>query len=262
VIDLVLFETRPQEVRRALAGGIQALIVDLEWRGKVERQRGADTEINRDRVESLAELTAAGALRRFCRINAWGSWSAGEIERALEQGATHLFLPMAREPRDVERFVHTVDGRAGACALIETSEAVARAAEFGALGLSHVYVGLNDLAIDRRARSIFEPLADGTIERVREALPAVAFGVGGVTVVDAGDPIPCRLLLAEMARLGAAFSFLRRSFRRDVQRRDLGTEVARIRSLWRELAARDPAAVARNREALVAAIASAVAEPA
>lgn len=262
MIDLVLFETRPREVRRAIAGGIEGLIVDLEWRGKLERQRGADTEINSDRVESLAELVAAGAPRRFCRVNAWGPWSASEIERAVELGATHLFLPMAREPREVERFVREVGGRAAACALIETSAAVARAAEFAPLGLSHVYVGLNDLAIDCRGRSIFEPLADGTVERVRQALPEVAFGVGGVTVVDGGDPIPCRLLLAEMARLGAAFSFLRRSFRRDIEARDLGTEVARIRSLWRELVARDAAGIERDRAALVAAIAAAVAPPA
>jgi hypothetical protein len=257
MLDLVLLEAREEGARRAVEAGIAALIVDLETRGKQERQRGADTEINADRVEALAGLAAAGVARRFCRINGWGPWSAGEIEGALAHGATHLFLPMVRSPGEVERFVAAVGGRAAAGILIETVDAVARAAEFGALGLAHVYVGLNDLRLDRGSSSLFAPLADGTVERVRRALPELAFGVAGVTVVDGGSPIPCRLLLAEMARLGCAFSFLRRSFRREVAGRDVATEIGRIRALWRELEARAAGAVERDRRELLAAIAAA-----
>jgi HpcH/HpaI aldolase/citrate lyase family len=261
MIDFVLFECRQEASRAAVAAGIDSLIVDLEWRDKERRQQGADTEINCDRVESLADLVAAGARQRFCRVNAWGEWTAAEVERALEQGATHLFLPMAREASVVERFVRQLDGRAAAGALIETADAVERAAEFAATGLSYVYVGLNDLSIDRGRRPLFEPVADGTVEGVRAALPGVAFGFAGATVVDGGDPVPCRLLLGEMARLDCAFTFLRRSWRREVADRDAATEIARLRATWRKLGARDSAAVARDREALLAAIAAAERPP-
>jgi hypothetical protein len=254
MLDLVLFETRRAQLERAVASGIEAFIVDLESRGKHERQAGADTEINSDRVEFLSDLRAAGARRRFCRVNASGDWTAAEIEAALEHGATHLLLPMVRRTEEAERFVRRIDGRAGAGVLIETIDAVRSAADLDSIGLSHVYVGLNDLMIDRGSRSLFAPLADGTIERVRNALPDVAFGFGGVTTVDRGAPIPGRLLLGEMARLGCSFSFLRRSFKRDTVDRDLPTEVRRIRELWQALLRRDELERERDRAELLAAI--------
>jgi hypothetical protein len=61
-------------------------------------------------------------------------------------------------------------------------------------------------------------------------------------------------LLAEMARLQCDFTFLRRSFKRDMVGRDLPVEIGRIRDLWEELADRDRSQVERDREALLTAI--------
>jgi hypothetical protein len=52
--------------------------------------------------------------------------------------------------------------------------------------------------------------------------------VAGLTRPDAGHPVPCRLLVGELARLGAAFTFLRRSFHADSAGRPLGVQVPRI----------------------------------
>jgi hypothetical protein len=91
-----------------------------------------------------------------------------------------------------------------------------------------VYVGLNDLSIDRGLSNIFSSVADGTVETVRRAC-ARPFGFAGLTHPDEGAPIPCRLLIHEMVRLQCAFSFLRRSFRRDAQRHGVADVVRALR---------------------------------
>jgi hypothetical protein len=145
-----------------------------------------------------------------------------------------------------------VDGRAGLGILVETRDAVAAADELARLPLSRVYVGLNDLGIERGTPSIFTPLVDGLLDELRECFAAMRFGFGGLTLPEAGAPIPCRLLLGELARLRADFTFLRRSFYRDVAGRDVTREVARILAALDEAVARAPDAEASDREELLA----------
>ena len=45
ILDLVLFIRDPNNVARAVDAGVQSFMVDMEWRGKRDRQYGADTEI-------------------------------------------------------------------------------------------------------------------------------------------------------------------------------------------------------------------------
>jgi hypothetical protein len=111
--------------------------------------------------------------------------------------------------------------------LVETLDAVARAAELARLPLTRAYLGLNDLAIERQSCSIFAAVADGTLEHVRRPFE-VPFGFGGLTLPEGGSPLPCRLLMGEMARLGCRYSFLRRSFHRDVHGRELAVEIPRL----------------------------------
>lgn len=261
-LELVLFTTRAEEIERARRAGIDAVIVDWEWRDKDRRQRGAGTEINHDTPEDLARLRELGVARRFCRINRFGPWTEAEIDAAVEAGATHLLLPMVERPDEVEAVLDWTRRAAGAgeCRvgiLVETQAGIERAEELARLPLDRVYCGLNDLAISRGAASLFEAVADGTVEWLAHVFRAHRFGFGGVTVVDGGAPVPCRLLLAEMSRLGASFSFLRRSFKRDLAGRDAAgwrIEVARVRELWSALEARDPAERERDRAALGRAI--------
>jgi len=255
MLDLILFETRPDAARRALAGGLDACIVDLEWRGKRERQRGADTEVNRDSPRDLATLAAAGVPRRWCRLEGPKRWTARALEQVLEAGATDLLLPMVESPREARALLDAVAGRARCGILVETPAAVACAGELARLPLDLVYVGLNDLAIGRGSPHLFTALLDGTVERLRACFERVSFGVAGATVVDRGAPVPAPLLLGELARLRCDFTFLRRSFKRDVEGRDLGAEVARIRELWRGLESRPSREVDADRARFVATVA-------
>ena len=254
-LDPVLFAHDPPRVREALAAGITGFIVDWETRGKEERQRGAGTEINRDTPEDLARLERLGAPSRLCRVNRMGPWTAREIEAAIAAGATEILLPMVESPEEVEAFLERIGGRCGAGILVETHRAVERSRELAALPIGRVYVGLNDLAISRRSRSLFDAVVDGTVERLRERFAGTPFGFGGLTVADGGAPVPCRLLMAEMVRLKTDFTFLRRSFRRDVAGRDMAEALDGMARLWCSLAARRPDAVESDRAALRRAVA-------
>ncbi len=96
-------------------------------------------------------------------------------------------------------------------------------------------------------------MTDGTVDQVRRAFH-VPFGVAGLTLPERGEPIPCRLLIGEMARLDCHFSFLRRSFHRDIIGRDLAVEVPRLLEALRQARSRPPEVVARDRAAFEAAV--------
>jgi hypothetical protein len=228
-IDAFVFSTDASFARRAVVAGAAGVIVDWERRGKRERQAGADTQVNADTPADLARVRAATAGRVVCRVNGWGPWSGAEIDRAVALGADEILLPMVRRPGEVDAALAAVGGRCGLGILVETTEAVRRVDELVRRPLARLYVGLNDLMIDRGGRALFAALVDGTVDRVREATPAgTPFGVAGLTLPERGHPVPCRLLAAELARLDASFTFLRRSFHTDVAGRDLEVELPRV----------------------------------
>jgi len=90
-----------------------------------------------------------------------------EVEQAVGAGADEVLLPMIQTAEAVEAALGLAAGRCGVGILIETVRAVGLAEELAGLPLTRVYVGLNDLAIERRTPSIFAAVADGTVERVR-----------------------------------------------------------------------------------------------
>ena len=248
--ELLLFAVEPGLVQEAVAAGVGGIVVDWERQGKWERQLGVDTEINLHTVGDLVRVREAAPCPVICRLNPCNRGSAAELESALSGGADEVLVPMVRSPEEVERMLDLADGRCGVGILVETAEAVAASSALGRLPISRVYVGLNDLAIDRCSMSIFEPLLDGTVERLRPDFD-VPFGFGGLTLPDRGAPIPCRQLIAEMVRLDCSFSFLRRSFRRDVPLHEIGAALARIRDAIVAARTRSHDAIASDRAALV-----------
>jgi citrate lyase beta subunit len=248
-VDLYLFTTDVDYAREALAAGIDGLVVDWEHLGKQQRQAGADTEVNHDTVEDLVRLRRSIDAPVIVRIHAAGEASGREVEEAIGGGATEILLPMVRRVADVERVLELIDGRCRLGILIETADGVRNAAELCSLPLSRVYVGLNDLSIDRGIANIFASVADGTVEEVRRAC-ARPFGFAGLTHPDFGAPIPCRLLVNEMVRLECAFSFVRRSFRRDAQRFGVAAVVRALREEIDSARGRPRAELLASRDAL------------
>jgi HpcH/HpaI aldolase/citrate lyase family len=236
-----------------VAAGATGIVVDWERRGKSIRQRGEGTQINADTPGDLSRMRAATEGRLLCRINGYGPWTAGEVDDAVARGADEVLLPMVRTAEEVDRTLDLVAGRCGLGILVETRDGVARVAELAARPLSRVYVGLNDLRIDRGSDQLFAPLVDGTVVAVRAAVDR-PFGVGGLTLPEGGFPVPAWLLAAELVRLGADFTFLRRSFTADMVGRDPFVEVPRLLATVTELGRATPAEVAERQAAFASAV--------
>ncbi len=252
--SLFLFSTDAAFIRAAVAAGVDGIVVDWEWRGKHTRQNGANTEINRDTADDLRRVRNATGGWVICRVNGYDPANTPvEVEQAIAAGASEILMPMVRSREEVLRVLDLCRQRAAVGILIETVDAMENAASFADLSLSRVYVGLNDLNIERGTPNLFTPLVDGTLDRICGAVRQPR-GFGGLTLPDRGSPIPCRLLMAEMMRLECSFSFLRRSFKADVGEPDLPRAVAEIREALARSAARPPAEAARERSELVAAV--------
>ena len=253
-MDLFVFTVDPVRASAVVAAGAAGVIVDWERRGKARRQSGQDTQINEDTPTDLAAVRSATTGRVLCRVNGAGPWTADEVALAAELGADEVLLPMVRTPADVDLALAAADGRCGLGILVETQDAVDCIDALAARPLSRVYVGLNDLRIDRgRSDALFAPLVDGTVDAVRRAVGA-PFGVAGLTLPERGAPVPSRLLAAELARLDAAFTFLRRSFWADTAGHDLDVAVPRILSSCAQARRRSSGKVVADRAELLSAV--------
>ncbi len=253
-LELLLFTTRPALAKRALAGGAGGIVIDWERIGKTKRQLGADTIISQDSPADLERMRAAVQGQLICRLDRAGPWTPEQLELALRLGADEILLPMVRHPAEVEYVLELAGDRCGVGILIETVDALAHQKTLVNLPVSRVYVGLNDLAIERGSRTIFTALGDGTVESLRRVCVHAPFGVGGMTMPESGHPIAATLLLGELVRLGVDFTFLRRSFWRDVVGRDAADAVASIHAAASVAAKRKAEAVLGDRAALLEAI--------
>lgn len=225
--SLILFSANTSFIRKAVESGVKEIIVDMEYIDKKRRQAFADTEINCNTIEDLHNVRASTNATVICRINSCGSTTRKEIEDVVQAGADEILLPMVRTVKEVEAVLEQAKGRCGVGILIETKTAVENVKEFAKLPLSRAYVGLNDLAIERCSPNIFTAIIDGTTEYIRTFFN-IPFGFGGLTLPEGGYPIPCRLFIGEMARLRCDFSFLRRTFYKDINGKDLRIEIPRI----------------------------------
>lgn len=246
----MLFETSQEGGRQVQPHGVNSFLVDWEHGEKAARQRNFDTEINTHGVEELRAMTTLEGAVVWCRINPEGERTTREIESALDAGAGGIFLPMAKSVHEVERFLRSIADRCEAGILIETVEALSSLRDIASLPLDRVFFGMNDFAISRGGGCIFRAVLDGTVERTREVFSDTPFGFGGVTATDAGHPVPCVMLLQEMARLNCQFTFLRRSYRRDVARIGLAPLFDGVRSYWRQCLARGEQQKLEDRRAL------------
>ncbi len=240
-------------IRSSVAAGVDSIVVDWENQGKLERQSGRDTEINSHTVQDLRLVRAATSAKVICRINAFDEYTPLEVEYAVMGGADEILLPMVRRPEELAQTIAMAAGRCGVGLMVETSDAIQCAGELGRFELSRVYVGLHDLSIDRATPNLFTPLIDGTLESLRPHFRA-PFGFGGLTLPERGSPIPCRLLMGEMARLRCSHSFLRRSFWADTAGRDLKVELPRIQAALMAAGNRSSGQIQQDREELVEAV--------
>ncbi len=246
--QLTLLTADVETAAAADAAGVQRIGVDLEFRGKAERQTSFDNRISQHTVQDLRRIKdAVRTADLFVRINPLHAGTAEEIDLVLEAGARWVMLPYFRQVSEVEQFIDLLGGRASAAILIETSTALLRIRRILALnGIDEVTLGFNDLRHDFQVRSHFEvlgsPLIDSAASEVaRRNLP---LSMGGVGRPDDGHaPMPVELVYAQYPRLRATGAWIARSFLRQApDRRALADDVQRLRqrlSWWALQSAED-----------------------
>jgi hypothetical protein len=204
----------------ALKSGADRIFVDLEITGKLLRQGHLDTVISRHTMPDIAKIrpfVPSGSL--LVRINPWHDGTCDELNQVIQGGADIVMLPMFHGPRDVEAFTRAVAGRVRTSLLVETIGAMQSLHEcVSVAGIDEVHIGLNDLHLELGKRFIFEPLADGLVDRMANVLnsAAIPFGFGGVARAGEGQ-LPAELILSEHARLGSTAAILSRTFHRQAK---------------------------------------------
>jgi hypothetical protein len=233
MIEFMQITVDPAVAARCEALPGMRVMVDLERIGKAERQAGRNTFISDHTLNDVARMRRI--LERtplLVRINPLGAHSCEEIEHVVAHGADAIMLPMFRTSDDVERFCELVDARAHTVALLETREALRNLDEWVTHpALDEVYVGLNDLHISLGMRFMFEPLADGTLDRVAQATHRAGkrFGFGGVACAEDGY-VPGRDILAEHVRLRSRSVILSRTFNESSRASSFEYEIEKLRA--------------------------------
>jgi hypothetical protein len=249
MLDLLQITNDPAFARRCDALDGMRLFVDLERLGKAERQAGRNTFISAHELSDVGRIRdVAKRSKLMVRVNPLHDGTAAEVDSVLAYGPDLLMLPMFASAADLREFARIVNGRAPIVPLLENAGALATLDEWiGTPGLHEVYVGLNDLHLSLGCRFMFEPLAQGVVDRVADAARAAGlpFGFGGIARLDEGM-LPGRDVLAEHLRLGSRSVILSRTFHRADAGAVFEDEVAALRVAERELAARDAQQVIRD----------------
>jgi hypothetical protein len=218
---LTLWTDDPALARLADSAGVDRIGLDLEVYGKAERQpKTLKTWISPHSEDKLPALREAmGAAKLFCRINPINPGTADEIERLIERfGVQVLMLPMFTAPKEVERFVELVDGRATTVLLLENRTAAERVEEIVRVaGVDDLHVGINDLTLSlgRPDANRFEVMATDLMKRIADSVlgAGLRFGVGGIgRSMNNDQVIPGDLIYAQYPRLGATAALIARSF--------------------------------------------------
>ena len=200
--------------------GVDRIFMDMEYIGKEKRQPG-DTVKSHHTVEDIRRVRSViKKSELMVRVNPLTEKSADfigsekEIEEVISAGADVIMLPMAKSASEVARFVKCVGGRAKTMFLLETREAAEKLDEILSVqGIDEVHIGLNDLHLSLGEHFMFEPLADGTVDKLTGKIAAVGlpYGFGGIARIGYGM-LPAEKVITEHYRLGSSFAILSRSF--------------------------------------------------
>lgn len=204
--------------------GVDWIFIDLEIIGKKERQGHLDTVISHHHIEDIKKIKKViHQSKILVRINPVNQGTEEEIDMVIQEGADMIMLPYFKEPQEVAFFLENVNHRVKTCLLCETAEAVKNIDEILKLpGIDSIYIGLNDLHLSYDMDFIFEPLADGTVEKLCDKFKkkGIPYGFGGIAGLGHGD-LPSEYIIAEHYRLGSTMVILSRSFYNTARDADL-----------------------------------------
>lgn len=215
-LNLMYLTNDPQVAAIAQAAGVDRIFLDLELRGKEERQGHLDTVISHHSIEDVRRLKAVlTSAQLLVRVNSMYAGSEAEINKVIADGADIVMLPYFKTVKEVSDFVSVCKGRVKTCLLFETPEAVEHIDEILAVpGIDEVHVGINDLHLGYHLNFMFELVANGTVETLcrKFAEKGIPYGFGGVGRPGSNVALPAERILAEHYRLGSSQVILSRAF--------------------------------------------------
>lgn len=214
-IKLMYPTNDPKIAKIAEDSGVDWITIDLEIRGKKERQGHLDTLISYHNIEDIKKIKESiSKAKIIVRINPMYHGSKEEINRAIEDGADIIMLPYFKTKKEVEDFIRYVNKRAEICLLFETPEAVKNMDDILNIpGINYVHIGINDLSIGYKRKFMFSLLADGTVEEICNKFreKGIPYGFGGIARLGHGM-LPAEYILGEIYRLGSSMAIVSRSF--------------------------------------------------
>ncbi|MBR2335318.1 MAG: aldolase [Clostridia bacterium] len=199
----------------AQEAGVDRVWIDMEYKGKEERQAGMNTVKSNHTVEDVKKLrpvVTSSSLQ--VRVNPLDECSKKEIDEVIAAGADYVMLPMFKTRDDVEKFISLVGGRAKTILLLETREAAENIEEYIDMpGIDEIHIGLNDLHLAYGKTFMFELIVDGTVERLAKILREhnVRFGFGGMARIGYGM-LPAEKILTQHYAWGSQMAILSRGF--------------------------------------------------
>lgn len=215
-LKLLYITNRPDVAEAAQQSGVDWIFVDLEQRGKAERQGHVDSVKSRHTIEDILRLRPVmTSSRLLVRTDPVFEGTADQVDQAISAGAQILMLPMFKTPDEVAFFIRCVGGRAAVVPLLETKESFEDADRILSLpGIDAVHIGLNDLHLSFGMDFMFEPLANGMVDELADKARrrGIPFGFGGIARLGGQGALPPEMILAEHVRLGSSMVILARSF--------------------------------------------------
>ncbi len=204
-----------QIAKIAETSGVDWIFIDLEYKGKVERQGHLDTVISKHQIADIRPIKdVLTKSELLVRVNPIHTTTNQEIDEVIANGADIIMLPYFKTTEEVETFVNAVNNRVKTCLLLETPEAVNIVEEIVNIdGIDYIHIGLNDLNLGYNMTFMFELLCDGTVENLSKVFKKnnIPFGFGGIAQLNQGM-LPAENIIMEHYRLGSQMAILSRTF--------------------------------------------------
>ena len=191
------------KLQKTEISGVDIVFIDLEKKGKMDRQGHLDTVISNHCIEDIQKVRKElKNTKLLVRVNPLDNESSLEIEQVIKYGADIIMLPMFKTAYEVRKFIELIKGRAEVCLLLETSQALCRIDEIlETSGIDRIHIGLNDLHLSLGLDFMFECLSGGLVEYLTEKISkkGIKYGFGGIARIGEGE-LPAEKILKEHVR--------------------------------------------------------------
>ena len=215
-MELLYITNEVETAKNAEISGVYIVFIDLEKKGKMDRQGHLDTVISNHCIEDIQKVRKElKNTKLLVRVNPLDNESSLEIEQVIKYGADIIMLPMFKTAYEVRKFIELIKGRAEVCLLLETSQALCRIDEIlETSGIDRIHIGLNDLHLSLGLDFMFECLSGGLVEYLTEKISkkGIKYGFGGIARIGEGE-LPAEKILKEHVRLGSQMVILSRTFK-------------------------------------------------